>query len=152
MNAVRLNLVAATTLLVPTAIALAQQPAAPAPSAPPADLHQAFISGVPADPSDDWAIAYGGRLYDTWWQVLGEPAPTATNPAYTASAPAGKATGATTWRCRECHGWDYKGATGINGQGSAAFTGIKGILAASGRAPARSLPPSARRRTTTRRR
>src|ERR1700704_618539 len=111
VNTHRLSFVVAMAFVVP--VATAQQPVTA-----PADLTKAFITGVPADPTQEWAIAYGGRLYDTWWQVLGSPAPTATNPPYPAAAPAGKAVGATTWRCRECHGWDYKGVAGINGQGS----------------------------------
>ena len=37
--------------------------------------------------------------------------------------------GATTWRCKVCHGWDYKGATGAYAKGSHR-TGLGGILAA----------------------
>jgi len=38
------------------------------------------------------------------------------------------------WRCKECHGWDYKGADGAYSKGSH-FTGIKGVMGASGLAP-----------------
>ena len=37
-----------------------------------------------------------------------------------------KKKGAVTWRCKSCHGWDYKGADGKYGKGSY-FTGIKGV-------------------------
>ena len=37
-----------------------------------------------------------------------------------------------TWRCKECHGWDYLGAEGIYRQGSH-FTGIQGVMGAQGR-------------------
>ena len=30
------------------------------------------------------------------------------------------------WRCKECHGWDYKGRDGAYAKGSH-YTGIKGI-------------------------
>ena len=32
-----------------------------------------------------------------------------------------------TWRCKECHGWDYKGKAGAYASGKH-FTGIKGVL------------------------
>src|SRR5680860_189346 len=34
--------------------------------------------------------------------------------------------GADSWRCKECHGWDYKGTDGVYGSGSHA-TGFPGI-------------------------
>ncbi len=54
--------------------------------------------------------------------------PEGTNPAYPAS---GKQSGATTWRCKECHGWDYRGKDGVYSGGSH-FTGIIGIQGAQG--------------------
>jgi mono/diheme cytochrome c family protein len=126
MNPKRAVVVLTVALLVPPAIA--QQPAATGP----ASVKQSAIIGVPSDPTDEWTLAYGGRLYDTWWQVLGEPAPTTTNPAYPA---AGRATGAATWGCRGCHSYDYKGVDGVNATGTG-FTGVKGVLGALGRDPA----------------
>ncbi|MCP3902429.1 MAG: hypothetical protein GY715_02240, partial [Planctomycetes bacterium] len=41
--------------------------------------------------------------------------------------PAGTQTGSTTWRCKECHGWDYKGVDGAYSSGSH-FTGIIGVF------------------------
>jgi len=38
----------------------------------------------------------------------------------------GEKSGSTTWRCKECHGWDYMGVDGAYGSGSH-FTGIEGI-------------------------
>ena len=35
--------------------------------------------------------------------------------------------GAGTWRCKECHGWDYQGAEGAYGSGSH-FTGFPGVF------------------------
>lgn len=79
--------------------------------------------------SETWAIAEGGKLYDNWAKVLyfdtsGLP----THPLYPA---AGKQAGATTWRCKECHGWDYRGKDGSYAKGSH-FTGIKGLRAVAG--------------------
>lgn len=69
------------------------------------------------------AIDRGGVLYDKWYGVLGKEAPKETHPAY---PKAGKQKGEATWRCKECHGWDYKGASGVYGKGGR-YTGIMGI-------------------------
>ena len=69
----------------------------------------------------------GGLLYDKWWNVNGGAKPTTTHPAYPA---AGVRSGDTTWRCKECHGWDYQGVNGAYSTGSH-FTGIRGVLDAS---------------------
>ena len=90
---------------------------------------QYFVHGAPQVPSLPWTLAAGGRIYDNWWEALDRDAPEGTNPAYPAS---GQQTGEVTWRCKECHGWDYQGASGIYRQGSH-FTGISGIMGAQGR-------------------
>lgn len=69
------------------------------------------------------AITKGGLLYDNWYTQLGVDAPKETHPLYPA---AGKQKGASTWRCKECHGWDYKGSDGAYSKGSH-FTGITGL-------------------------
>jgi thiosulfate dehydrogenase len=73
--------------------------------------------------SSVWDIARGGQLYDKWYAVLAKQPPEETHPSYPAE---GKQTGAGTWRCKECHGWDYRGNRGAYGSGSH-FTGIRGI-------------------------
>lgn len=92
----------------------------------------AALTAVPAyadDPvepngaTDVWEISRGGQLYDKWWEVIEADAPKETHPAY---PEAGKQKGSSTWRCKECHGWDYQGAEGAYSKGSH-FTGIKGI-------------------------
>lgn len=93
---------------------------------------QEFVHGRPADASEAWTLAAGGRIYDHWWDALDRPAPQGTHPSYPAS---GKQSGPATWRCKECHGWDYKGRDGRYASGSHA-TGIKGIDGAAGRSPA----------------
>jgi thiosulfate dehydrogenase len=90
---------------------------------------QNYIHGKPSVPSDPWTIAAGGRIYDNWWEALDRKAPVSTHPAYPAS---GKKSGAATWRCKECHGWDYRGRDGVYGKGSH-YTGIKGIAGAAGK-------------------
>ncbi len=88
---------------------------------------QDVVHGAPAEPSETWTIAAGGRIYDNRWEALDRPEPTTTNPAYPKTA---KQTGAATWRCKECHGWDYKRKDGIYREGShyAAIEGIDGAI------------------------
>jgi mono/diheme cytochrome c family protein len=71
------------------------------------------------------SIVRGGRLYDNWYEELKEPAPTDPHPAYPADKMFADGPGAT-WRCVECHGWDYLGKDGAYSEGEH-FTGIKGI-------------------------
>ena len=90
---------------------------------------QDFVHGMPADPSRAWRMAHGGRIYDNWWEALDREEPEGTHPAYPA---AGEQSGEVTWRCKECHGWDYRGRDGIYRAGSH-FTGFPGIDGAIGR-------------------
>jgi len=83
------------------------------------------------DVTDIWAIARGGQLYDNWMAVLEADEPKQSHPAYPS---AGKQKGAATWRCKECHGWDYKGKDGAYDKGSH-FTGIKGVQGVIGMEP-----------------
>jgi len=87
-----------------------------------------FIHGAPSHPTDAWTLAAGGRIYDNWAEALDRELPETTHPGYPA---AGKQTGAGTWRCKECHGWDYQGADGVYSKGSH-YSGIKGISGAIG--------------------
>ena len=89
----------------------------------------ALLTGSPADPSESWTLAKGGQIYDKWWAATGANVPSVTHPSYPVS---GKQTGPDTWRCKECHGWDYKGKDGRYGNGSHA-TGIVGIRGAAAR-------------------
>ena len=74
--------------------------------------------------SESWQMTQGGKIYDNWAQVLYvDTAKLGTHPSYPKT---GKKSGATTWRCKECHGWDYKGVDGAYGKGSH-YTGIKGL-------------------------
>ncbi len=79
------------------------------------------------------SVVRGGRLYDNWFEELGEPEPPLRNPSYPAAGRAVKDPGAT-WRCKECHGWDYRGRDGVYGKG-AHFTGIVGIQGMIGAPP-----------------
>ncbi len=67
-------------------------------------------------------LKLGGLLYDKWFKVRGID--TAGNhPLYPAF---GKKKGGDTFRCKECHGWDYIGKDGRYSKGSH-YTGIKGL-------------------------
>lgn len=94
------------------------------------------FAGVPAYAGEDgeteiFTITRGGQIYDNWIGALEADKPKQTHPLY---PKAGKKKGATTWRCKECHGWDYRGKDGAYGKGSH-FTGIKGIRDWVGRNP-----------------
>lgn len=65
----------------------------------------------------------GGLLWDKWWAVAGAAVPTGDHPLY---PQIGQQSGSATFRCVECHGWDYDGATGAYGAGPH-FTGIDGV-------------------------
>lgn len=88
-----------------------------------------FVHGVPTNPEEAWTLAVGGRIYDNWWQALDVAEPKGTHPSYPETA---EKEGKGTWRCKTCHGWDYKGKDGIYSQGSN-YTGIIGIDGAAGR-------------------
>lgn len=92
------------------------------------DEAQEFVHGAPSNPSEAWVLAAGGRIYDNWWEALDREEPEGTHPSYPAN---GSQEGAATWRCKECHGWDYKGVEGVYRSGSH-YTGIKGIEGAIG--------------------
>jgi thiosulfate dehydrogenase len=68
-------------------------------------------------------VVRGGRIYDRWWTAVGAPTPAGDHPLY---PEIGQQAGSTTFRCKECHGWDDKGVDGVYGSGSR-YTGIAGI-------------------------
>lgn len=84
------------------------------------DLVTTIHGGPPPGPD----ARRGGLLYDKWWVVNGAPAPTGNHPLY---PPFGLKSGSTTYRCKECHGWEYLGKDGRYESGSH-YTGIKGVL------------------------
>lgn len=75
-------------------------------------------------PSLRTSIARGGQIYDDWSIALKKELPQSRHPSYPKTAPL---EGGITWLCSTCHGWDYKGNSGINGPGSSHFTDIPGI-------------------------
>ncbi len=88
-----------------------------------------WLGMVPIAPTEDWKIGLGGRMYDNWASALGKALPKETHPGYPS---AGKKKGSSTWRCKECHGWDYKGKDGAYGSGShySGIPGLRGMIGA----------------------
>lgn len=79
------------------------------------------------------AMSRGGRLYDKWFAENKMTKPGDDHPAYPHKG--GKYGKDASWRCKECHGWDYRGKDGAYAKGGHA-TGIKGIQGAAGKDPA----------------
>ncbi len=80
---------------------------------------------LPACGGDD-EVTVGGQLYDKWWAAAdGAEEPSADHPLW-AQQSTNERSGSDTYRCKECHGWDYQGAAGAYGSGSH-FTGFPGI-------------------------
>jgi thiosulfate dehydrogenase len=98
-----------------------------------------FLVGVLSAPAvaladaSEWSIARGGLLYDKWYKVIGEKAPGEKHPLYPADGKYASKPG-TTWRCKECHGWDYMGKDGAYAKGKH-HTGIVGIRGMDGGDP-----------------
>lgn len=90
-------------------------------------------AGIAAAAETESAIARGGRLYDKYFKENNTAKPDADHPAYPHKG--GKYGKDSSWRCKECHGWDYKGKDGAYASGGHA-TGIKGIQGAAGKDPA----------------
>ncbi len=102
----------------PTAAPATEAPATEAPATePPAPE----LSGDPIR---------GGLLYDNWIKVLGVDAPEGDQPLWKTQT-TNTRSGIDTWRCKECHGWDYLGKDGAYGSGSH-MTGFVGVYQVAG--------------------
>jgi thiosulfate dehydrogenase len=86
---------------------------------------------APAELSGD--SLRGGLMYDKWWKVAGTDAPTEDHPLWSTQS-TNTRSGSDTWRCKECHGWDYKGVDGAYGSGSH-MTGFMGVIQMAGEDP-----------------
>ena len=86
--------------------------------------------GEKSAPLENSPLKHGAQLYDNWYELTGE-APQGSHPLYPAK---GKKQGASSWRCKECHGWDYIGKDGRYSEGSH-FTGFEGVIESSGKLP-----------------
>jgi len=63
--------------------------------------------------SQDASIARGARLYENWAQESRQREEVLPNPAFATKDV--RVDAGDTWRCVECHGWDYKGNHGFPG-------------------------------------
>ena len=115
-----LTLIALGAALV--TVACAQATPTEAPTVPPAPTEPAAT-----EMAITGSVSVGGKLYDTWWEQAGVDEPAGDQPLW-ATQTTNTRSGLDTWRCKECHGWDYKGAEGAYGSGSHA-TGFTGVLA-----------------------
>ena len=75
---------------------------------------------------DEALLERGGQLYDTWWVVADLPEPEGDHPFWSRQQ-TNTRTGPVTWRCKECHGWDYMGYQGAYKPGSSHHTGFPGV-------------------------
>ncbi len=90
------------------------------------DYGSGLISLAAAAGSDAKSVARGGLLYDKWWKVVpGATTPKGDHPLWSLQT-TNTRKGDTTWRCKECHGWDYQGKDGAYGSGSHR-TGFPGV-------------------------
>ncbi len=62
-------------------------------------------------------VVAGAQLYDKWFAVLGLQPPQGDMPIWSRQSTNSRS-GAETWRCAECHGWDYRGVDGAYATGS----------------------------------
>jgi thiosulfate dehydrogenase len=84
-----------------------------------------------ADFSEEMRISRGGQLYDNWWRTtVDAEKPEKDHPLWKDQIH-NKRSGYATFRCKECHGWDYKGKDGAYGTGSH-YTGFMGVYSAAG--------------------
>lgn len=104
-------------------------------------LFLAVVTTATAADTELFDIVLGGKIYDNWMNTLDEKTLNSrqldkkkflnNHPAY---PPTSRKKSFVTWRCKECHGWDYQGVDGAYRKG-AHFTGIKGIYNMMGATP-----------------
>ena len=92
---------------------------------PPTTTTPSVTTPPPPSPA---TIALGGKLYDNWMKTAGVATPEGNSPLW-AGQTTNTRTGKDTWRCKECHGWDYKGKDGAYSKGSH-LTGFPGVYGA----------------------
>lgn len=97
----------------------------------------AYARNLPTEQSLS-SIVRGGRLYDNWYREIGKAPPEKPHPAFPGKGIYAKLTGES-WRCKECHGWNYRGRAGTYGEGGH-YTGVLGIRNAVGMNPEAIIP------------
>jgi len=108
-----------------------------------APTQKASVVPAASPASNVESVTRGGLLYDMWWRVVpGAAEPKSDQPLW-ALQTTNKRNGSVTWRCKECHGWDYKGKDGAYGSGSR-VTGFTGVWDAAQKKSAEQLAASLR--------
>ncbi|MFH2040008.1 MAG: c-type cytochrome [Chloroflexota bacterium] len=82
-----------------------------------------------AEQPTDAEIVTGAQLYDKWYVNLDTKTPSGDMPIWSRQSTNSRS-GLDTWRCAECHGWDYLGVEGAYGSGSH-LTGFPNVMALS---------------------
>jgi mono/diheme cytochrome c family protein len=84
---------------------------------------------TPPAPSPEVLIP-GAILYDRWYAAVGKEAPAGNMPIWSRQTTNSRS-GPDTWRCVECHGWDYKGVEGAYASGSheTGFPNVRKLVA-----------------------
>ena len=126
-----LALLIGITMFIFSACQAAVTPAPATEASVPTEKPVATVPPTEAIPMLTGDPIHGGRLYDEWFEELGVEAPEGDQPLF-ATQTTNARTGGDTWRCKECHGWDYKGVEGAYGSGSHK-TGFVGVMGVSGR-------------------
>ena len=125
----KLNLVSLFLAVLVVLALVACSPATPAATDVSLDSTAEAPAGVTPLPTLTNDYIGGGVLYDDWMHALGADVPEG-DQALWKTQTTNTRTGKDTYRCKECHGWDYKGVDGAYGSGSH-LTGFKGVIAAS---------------------
>jgi mono/diheme cytochrome c family protein len=91
-------------------------------------LSLAIVVGVQAQSAipSGTEIVQGALLYDRWYAALGVQPPAGNMPIWSRQT-TDTLSGPDTWRCSECHGWDYRGAMGAYKSG-AHYTGFPDVM------------------------
>lgn len=82
-----------------------------------------------SEPPSDADLVTGAQLYDKWYANREGELPSGNMPIWLRQTTNSRS-GLDTWRCSECHGWDYLGVDGAYGSGSHR-TGFPNVMALS---------------------
>jgi mono/diheme cytochrome c family protein len=94
-------------------------------------LLAAVLGEIPEQTSLPGDPLAGARIYDNWMTALDLNALEGDHPLW-ATQESNTRSDDVTWRCKECHAWDYKGADGVNGPSSIRYTGFPSLTRAVG--------------------
>jgi thiosulfate dehydrogenase len=97
--------------------------------------------------TEDMRISRGGQLYDNWWKATVNGKKPEEDQQLWKLQNSNKRSGYSTYRCKECHGWDYRGTEGAYSKGSH-YTGFIGVDNASGNMSVKELESALRGSTS----